>query len=737
MILAAACAVHARAAVSASFSFALARAEHPLPLDPSLKDPAWAAGLVPSDGPWEDLTTRSPAPQETRAYVLYDDRNLYVAFSVTQHGIPITATQTTNDIGFGIDDFVGIGVDTSGAGSESYFFETTPLATRYEQANANVRFRPHWQSATTRTSQGWNAVLIIPLDVLHVPRAGVQAWRFQFVRAIAARGDHYVWAYNGLMEDGAPGSWPVFTYGRFWAAGTLRIDVASTSRPKPRADIYALDSLGRDRDLFEQPNQTFLPQSVRHFGIDFSLPLTTTINFVGTLDPDFSNVEIDQETIAPQEFRRQLVEYRPFFAQGAVFVNALSGQRTTTGTYSGGQDTIFYSPSIGAFDRGAKVEGSFGDQSFGVLSFRGYDETTGNEFDDQAFGYEHALQDNSFLYWTDGVLAHHSLYGDDSTIEGGVEARNLSSGLVAFADYAFENGSWVPQGSSNMFQTFVDVHKPNYEVNLGYLDIAPNYNPIDGYTANSDIRGPQSIVDFTGGSSPGIKSWTLFMEADRFEDLSGAVHQADTGAFANVVFDNGLSIDGAGPSIGELRSYGIPSGPDCTGTLVGTSYFTGYPCYRDGANQAFDMMTLPLDYGDATPNPIDFLYSWGSFGGNETHLIDASLTRVIGTRFTLGLAYDGTYERPFSTGALDSQWLRRISLGINLTSESSFTLALRSINGYGGFATQVGTDLALAYQRRFPGGDQLYINYGTPASATTLDRLIVKFVFHAGADTGT
>ncbi len=67
------------------------------------------------NGPWENVTTRSPAGFATTAYLLYDDKNLYVGFKADQAGVPIVATQTTNDVGFGIDDFVGIGVDTSGS----------------------------------------------------------------------------------------------------------------------------------------------------------------------------------------------------------------------------------------------------------------------------------------------------------------------------------------------------------------------------------------------------------------------------------------------------------------------------------------------------------------------------------------------------------------------------------------------------------------------------------------------
>jgi hypothetical protein len=476
---------------------------------------------------------------------------------------------------------------------------------------------------------------------------------------------------------------------------------------------------------------------VRNFGIDVSLPLTSTINLAATLNPDFSNVEIDQATITPQEFQRQLIEYRPFFAQGSVFINATLGNRALPGAYSTNPDSVFYSPSVGPFDRGAKVEGSFGHQSFGVMNFRGYDVTTGNTFDDTAFGYEHLLQDSSFLYWADGVLAHHSIAGNDSTIESGVEARNLKSGLIGYADYAFEDGGWVPQRHTHLFETFTDVHKAGYEVNLGYLDIGPNYNPIDGYTANSDIHGPQAYVNLIGGSSPGIKSWFFNVGGDRFEDGSGAVHQADTYAFLNMVFKNGISFDGLGPSVGELRSYAIPAGPGCTGAIVTTSYFTGYPCYLNGQTAAFNLMNVPIGYGDSTPNPIDVNYAWGSFGGNNTHLFGVTATRVLNKMVTLGLIYDGTWERSLATGALTSQWLRRLTLGFNLPNQSSLSLSLRSINGLGGFATAVGTNVAFSYHRHFVNGDELYVNYGTPAAPSTLERLIVKFVFHVGGDTGT
>ena len=715
--------------------FKAVRAPHPPALDPSLRDPAWALGEIKPTGYW-NLTTRSAANLETRAYLLYDDRNLYVAFHAEQPGVPIVADQTTNNVGFGLDDFVGIAVDTAGSGSQVYFFETTPRGIRYQQASENVRYAARWQSAAAVTGQSWNAVLVIPLDVMRIPPGKDKTWRFNFIRAVAAKGEHYTWAYDGLMADGPVGqAWPAFSDARYWPAIALEglSPGGRSGRRRPRAELYALASAGSDRTQFGQADGTFRQQSVRATGADLTLPLTNTINAVATLDPDFSNVEVDQLTIAPQEFQRQLQEYRPFFAQGARF---LSPSDVGFSSPTSPNNAVFYSPRIGPFDRGAKVEGSFGLQSFGALTFRGFDETTGNTFDDIAYGYRHALPDRTFSYWFDGVSAHHSVAGDDSTTELGTFGRNAKSGFTWGTNESFEHGSRLPgTGAAHSSTTFVDVHKPNWETAIGYNDISPNYNPIDGLTFNSDIRGFQGFTDISG-STRWAKNSMLSLNVDRWFDRSGAVHEADAQALLTATFNNGLSINALGPTVGTLRSYDIPAGADCSGPIAGSSSFTGFPCYRNGRDQRFDLFQLAMGYRDGTPRPIDASFSFGPFGDNFTQLFSIAASRPLG-RLSLGFEYDGTYERAFRTGGLNSQWLRRISLGESLGDESNLSVSVRSINGLGGFAPSAGTNVAFGYHRRFASGNELFVDYGTPAAFSTLHRFIVKFVLHTGGDAGT
>ena len=718
----------------ASKTYLAMMTKHALGSDTSLSDPDWSRGSI-TDGTqsFEDITTRSAAPLGTAAYVLYDERNLYVAFKVEQSDVPIVANQTTNNVGFGLDDFVGVGIDTSGNGSTVYYFETTPRGTRYQQASENTRYSPVWQAAARLANGEWTAVMTIPLNALHRSGGSTQTWRLNFIRGVAASGEHYTWAFDGTMQDAAIPRWPNFSDAQFWPRiSGIREDGSARKRlgERARADVFALGSAGGDRNLFAQANGAFAPEQVRPLGADLSYALTDTIHLVATINPDYSNVEVDQQTIAPQEFKRPLVEYRPFFAQGAAFLTPVSPSAGVAQP----NNQIFYSPSIGPFDRGMKAEGSFGEQSFGVLSFRGYDQTTGDEFDDVAYGFAHTLPDQSFSYWSDGVFAHHSAAGEDATAEVGTQFHNLRSGWNGGIDDAFESGSWVPApGSARALSLWQDVLTPNHNFFVDYLDVTPNYNPIDGFTSISDTRG-FAFNPLFNGSSPGLKSYQLSLAWDRFLDESGAVHQEDAIATLKAVLKDQLSIS-FGPHDGDLRSYSTqaPGRLGCGDSSLPRTSYTGFPNYFCGQTNRFDQFAVGLGYRDGTQAPVDFNYAEGPFGGTFLQQYSISASRPLGSRFSIAGQFAGTYGRTIAGGALNSQWLRLISLGDNLGPESNVALELRSITGsVNGLTTVPGVNLAVSYHDKFPNGNELYIAYGTPAATQTLNRYIVKYILHEG-----
>ena len=684
------------------------RAERPFAVDPTLGDPRWAQATFVTG--FTDLGTRVRSRSKTEAAIFYDDVNFYVAFRVEQR-VALTATQRTNNVGFGIDDFVGFEVDTAGNAQQPYIFETTPLGTRYQQAGESTRYLPEWRAAAVATTTGWNALLIIPLRILKIPGNGEQHWRINFIRATVAGNEHDTWAYSGLMGDDVAPNWPFLAEAKFWPISsgiTLR---SAVSRPRPRAEFYGLGAAGADHNEFVNPFGTVTERRAPVAGVDVSYPLTPSISAVAAIDPDFSSVEVDQQTIAPQQFQRNLNEYRPFFAQGANFINTnIDGF-----AYNLPIDRLFYSPSLGAIDHGLKVEGTSGIRSFGLLEAHGSDPSTG-AFDDLAWGFLQRRTSNTLAIWSEGVLANHTGARDASYEIGGF-GRSLASGLVYGAQYGREDGTFVTRPSdAQQARGFIDIQRNGFEGAISYQDIGPQYHPLDGFTSLADIRGPDGFFDWVRNTSgwSSFKNVELFANVDRWTDRTGAVHAADAD-YSLILRTKHAQRYVFGQQLGSLRDYG------------GDTY-SGYPNGYSGAvTDPFRFRNLEAHIGDGTPRSLMTSYLFGPFGSFYLNQFGSTVAAQLGGGRALSFDYFGTRERPFVGGLADGQWLRRLALALPFGPDGNASLSYRVISGNGGFAAP-GHNLALSLRRRFRDGSELFVNYGTPAANKTLDRWIVKYL---------
>ncbi len=701
-VIAALTAAPARAWVPRSASVPAVKASAPPPFDASLTAPQWKSATTFAH--FYDFTDHRAARHATVAYLLYDDKNLYFAVHCEQRGIPITAAQTVDHAGIGSDDHVALNFETSGSGSRVYQFRVNPHGIHDEYSSENARYAPSWKSVATVLPNGdWNAMMIIPLKDIR-SNGGVVSWQVNVARLIAAKSEEYTWAYEPTMNDiGSSQFWPELT--------GLRLS-QHAARPKARADIYTLGAAGTDRGLFQDGVGQFVQTKQRTLGVDVTVPVTNTLSFVGTLNPDFSNVEQDQTTIAPQEFQRQYNEYRPFFSQGAQYLNSLPGVNINSA------DIPFYSPNIGIFDRGFKFEGTQGHAQIGALN------AGGPGFNDSAFGYQVNTPDNAFTYAFQGVDAQHTGLSD-RMLGGAIATTNPHSGFFALTKYQFERGTLVSDpAQGGDFQIGSGVQTSHWLALAKYQDIGPEYAPVDAYITENDVRGPQIYVQYSGSGRHGVKSYQVLAGADRFVDRSGAAHQSDVFANLTSTFDDQLSFT-YGVSTSELRVY-----------------TAAYPFYQGAVVLPFNAQSLALGYRDGTPSPIDATYNWGPFAngaGQPVYLQQPgiSATRSFG-RYGISVAFNGNIEHAMNALAppLDSQWYRSLSLTRTFGRNTSLAVGLRGINGMGGYGLP-GTNLALSFHERFVNLDELYVEYGTPAAAATLNRFIVKFVFHAGGESGT
>lgn len=648
----------------------------------------WREGVRASG--FVDFTDRQPARYATQAYLLYDEKYLYVAFHCVQSGMPITAAQRIDHAGVGSDDHVGFGVDTSGNGSRTYQFRVNPAGVHDESSTENARYAPDWESnARVDAAGNYDAFLTIPLAAIRAQSGGMQRWRFNFERFVAAANADQTWAYSPAMQSiGSVQYWP-------WLTG-IRLSAAAT-RPKPQADAYVLQSAGSQAETFQNGIGQFEQMHARPAGLDVTYPFTDTLAFVGTLNPDFSNVEQDQTTIELQEFQKAYQEYRPFFAQGAQYINAVP----QIGVFGG--NSMFYSPSIGVFNRGLKVEGTAGKSSLGVLN------VVGPGVDDTAAGYAYTADNGALSASAQSVLADHPGLRDRTT---GLGLQRLNRHSGEFTEIAVAAEQSTGDGPAHDFAFSEGLQNQHFTAIAYYRDTSALYHPADGYVAVPDARGPTVKLGYagTGSSQSPLLSYNVNFFADRYLASDGSVREADVNAFYNVQFKNLISLQGfAGPS--ELQT-------------------------APGVIQWFNRRQIQLGYRQGTPQPLTLGYTWGPFAGGYVQQPQFSDQRVFAA-YAVSFAYEGNIERARPSGPIvNSQWLRRVAISRSFGRYSSIGVQLRDINGTGGFA-QPGSNLSLLYQQRFRNQDLLYLEYGTPAAAQTLHRFIVKYVFHAGGESGT
>lgn len=670
-------------------SIAAVKAPTAPPLDASLSSPVWSTALKVAMT--ENFMNRQPVKSASAMYLLYDDKNLYVGFHVQQSGVPITATQTVDHAGVMADDHVTLELDTSGNGSRVYTFRSSPRGVHDEASTENARYAPDWRSVAAILPNGdYNVMMLIPLTDMHLQNGSTQHWRINAAHYVARTNDLIEIAYEPTQSDPTlPQYWPVLD------GITLN---ASTARPLPHADVFTLASGGSDHNRFQNGFGSFNATRTRNAGADVTLPITGTLSMVATLNPDFSNVEQDQTTIAPQQFARNYSEYRPFFAQGARYINALP-QITANGV----TESLFYSPSIGIFDRGVKVEGTLGNSSVGALN------VAGAGFNDTALGYAFANSGQTLSLSAEAVLANHAGVHDDA-IGAGFTRSNPHSGEFTIVKDVHDGNSAT--GGGHYLFASEGVQSASWFAAADYRDVSADFHPIDGYTAFTDIRGPRLGVTYNGvaGKSSKVRNYTFGALVDRFVDSSGNVKETDATASAYVLLRNQLSLQlNAGSS--ALRFSDDPA----------------------DALTPFNLTQLTIGYNDGTPSPFDVSYAWGPFGGAYLQQANVSTSQSFG-EYGASFQYGGTVER--AGAGRDSQWLRRLSVGRSFGRNTTIAVSLRDINGRGGYAS-AGSNLSLLFHERFKNGDELYADYGTPASEQTLHRIIAKYVFHIGSGAGS
>ncbi|MDP9018976.1 MAG: hypothetical protein M3N19_11750, partial [Candidatus Eremiobacteraeota bacterium] len=596
-------------AASPTYSLPITRVSQPPALDGDISD-VWR--LAPKVSITWNVDFHRPAYNLTEAYVLSDATFLYVLFVAHQHE-PLTTTQVTDGSGVDNDDHVGLYVWPSGALGFRYFFEANLTGARAQESTENQSFSPDWSAHGRKTADGYTIAVRIPLNSMRGD--GRSTWRLQLDRYVSASQEQNVWASAPTQRDeGEP----------LYAGYLTHMDFAgATARAKPRVGLYQLARIGSQN----------AGGNLLTAGADFAVPVTNRASVVGTLHPDYSSVELDQQTITPTAFKRFYQEVRPFFTQGANFYNVFgSGQRHAAAT------TMLYTPNIPT--------------PLGGLALEGYERNVGfGLFDAVSKGRNDNAQSLSIKNESQTLTAslqrvHASYAGTtDTTTGASLKFDNQRTGFI-YANVAHDSGSNVLDSArSNWLELGAGYRKPGTALTVSLLKIGAYYQPVDGYVQNSDIAGYALSFNrsLTFPKSSPLLAASLDVKHDLYHATGGRIGQGDSTAQFS------------------LTTRTLFSGTIQTGSstlLVGNSLLP------------FNQNGVTLGYLDGTSTPTDVGYFVGRFGSGYLHSLFSSTAFEVARRGSVNFEADETMYRG-GDGVLRTQWLERVGVGLQIDKTSS------------------------------------------------------------------
>lgn len=314
-------------------------------IDGRLDDPAWQDAPV-ADRFWVSDQQRAPAEQ-TEVMVAADGEHLYFAFRVfDSRPESIEALQTRRNVGLGVDDQVGVELDTYFNRREVSTYAVNPRGTQYDDVAYGradkIGWRGDWHAAAVRTDYGWSAEIAIPFSVLNY-QSGGRIFGVNFIRYHNRAVEWSRWA------DITP-QYKVEEMGQLTG-----LELPPRAKPQPWTFMpYAL--AGRNiPDRRGKPDDVLVAA-----GIDIRYEPRRNVTGVVSLHPDFSQIETQFTNINFAYTEKVRADARPFFQEGAH--------------YFGSDAMYFYSNRIPDFDYGGKLFAQLGAYQLGVLATHAPDE---------------------------------------------------------------------------------------------------------------------------------------------------------------------------------------------------------------------------------------------------------------------------------------------------------------------------------------------------------------------------
>lgn len=424
-------------------------------IDGKIEPGEWDGAATLTSGFDENTGGPNPDPQEF--WFAYDEKFVYIAARLAdREPAKISATETRMNVSVKSEDHIVFAIDPFGNLQNLNQFRVNPNgATTLEIAGGRAPKR-EWigeiLAAGRITAQGWECEARIPWSIMKLPAAGKREIRADFGRYIPRTGRSYI--TSNISGD------------------QMQNVTRWTDVEVPRAtEKRVLQLLQYGYAGWTTKGNEVIANS----GLDMKTSLTDGLDFVGTINPDFRNIENAVLSLDFSYFERLAGESRPFFLEGANFFQTSEDGR------------LFASQRIRSFDAGTKVYGKFDDRT--TLAFLNTND----------FGHESA--------WV-GNVQHQFRPRESMRIAGTLLDKHGMGNSATFLSYDRGVGNYQFYGQVST--THDDVRGDGERFNSGvvyqhnglfgfaeYQQISPDFFPRLGFAPVRDFKGWNAFTEWT------------------------------------------------------------------------------------------------------------------------------------------------------------------------------------------------------------------------------------------------
>ncbi len=291
---------------NADYRLPLKKADLPVRIDGRADDPAWQQATVATDFHMVLPMDTSRARLRTDVRMTYDDNFLYLLAECYHSGSGAYIVESLRrDFSFGKNDNFLLFMDPFDDQTNGFSFGANAAGAQwdglmYDGGKVDLSWDNKWVSEVKNDAEKWTFEAAIPFKTLRY-KQGITAWGINFSRLDLKTAEKSSWT-------------PVPR--QFPTASLAYSGVLVWDQPPPRVGNnvsiipYGLGGMRRD---FRQENGDNNYRG--DGGVDAKVAITSSLNLDLTVNPDFSQVEVDQQVTNLDRFELFFPERRQFFLE--------------------------------------------------------------------------------------------------------------------------------------------------------------------------------------------------------------------------------------------------------------------------------------------------------------------------------------------------------------------------------------------------------------------------------------